>query len=298
MPKKDDIWKDIPSTEKIKSITPPKSVNDFTKVTNRYNADRYEIFEDGYYDSDDIDEFINDEEESDEESDETPHPSRIKGYRRRLLPKNSDSDSEESDSCQPLQNDSADEGSLGKGSSKVTEDNGSRSNSPLSGLKLKKTKYKSNVIESSDSDTEVEENDNDNKSPQNESCHNLGATANSNNSPSSSIASVEQQSNSDVKAFEHTDSGAEVVITESDEELSVYCASVEKVQGSIVVSSESSESESSSGCESEAESDGSGSETEEELQKHDRAYRQRQQKQKKFEEFKQLRKNRQLSSSK
>lgn len=37
--------------------------------TNRYNADRYEIFEDGYYDSDDIDEFINDEEESDEESD-------------------------------------------------------------------------------------------------------------------------------------------------------------------------------------------------------------------------------------
>lgn len=207
-----------------------------------------------------------------------------------MVPKNSDSDSEESDSCQPLQNDSADEGSLGKGSSKVTEDNGSRSNSPLSGLKLKKTKYKSNVIESSDSDTEVEENDNDNKSPQNESCHNLEATANSNNSPSSSIASVEQQSNSDVKA--------EVVITESDEELSVYCASVEKVQGSIVVSSESSESESSSGCESEAESGGSGSETEEELQKHDRAYRQRQQKQKKFEEFKQLRKNRQLSSSK
>lgn len=215
-----------------------------------------------------------------------------------MVPKNSDSDSEESDSCQPLQNDSADEGSLGKGSSKVTEDNGSRSNSPLSGLKLKKTKYKSNVIESSDSDTEVEENDNDNKSPQNESCHNLGATANSNNSPSSSIASVEQQSNSDVKAVEHTDSGAEVVITESDEELSVYCASVEKVQGSIVVSSESSESDSSSGCESEAESGGSGSETEEELQKHDRAYRQRQQKQKKFEEFKQLRKNRQLSSSK
>lgn len=201
-----------------------------------------------------------------------------------MVPKNSDSDSEESDSCQPLQNDSADEGSLGKGSSKVTEDNGSRSNSPLSGLKLKKTKYKSNVIESSDSDTEVEENDNDNKSPQNESCHNLEATANSNNSPSSSIASVEQQSNSDVKAVEHTDS--------------VYCASVEKVQGSIVVSSESSESESSSGCESEAESGGSGSETEEELQKHDRAYRQRQQKQKKFEEFKQLRKNRQLSSSK
>lgn len=180
----------------------------------------------------------------------------------------------------------------------MTEDNGSRSNSPLSGLKLKKTKYKSNVIESSDSDTEVEENDNDNKSPQNESCHNLEATANSNNSPSSSIASVEQQSNSDVKAVEHTDSGAEVVITESDEELSVYCASVEKVQSSIVVSSESSESESSSGCESEAESGGSGSETEEELQKHDRAYRQRQQKQKKFEEFKQLRKNRQLSSSK
>lgn len=32
MPKKDDFWKDIPSTEKIKSITPPKSVNDFTKV--------------------------------------------------------------------------------------------------------------------------------------------------------------------------------------------------------------------------------------------------------------------------
>lgn len=37
--------------------------------TNRYNADRYEIFEDGYYDSDDIDDFIDDNEESDEESD-------------------------------------------------------------------------------------------------------------------------------------------------------------------------------------------------------------------------------------
>lgn len=36
---------------------------------NRYNVDWYEIFEDGYYDSDDIDEFINDEEESDEELD-------------------------------------------------------------------------------------------------------------------------------------------------------------------------------------------------------------------------------------
>lgn len=34
--------------------------------TNRYNADRYEIFEDGYYDSDDIDDFIDDEEESEE----------------------------------------------------------------------------------------------------------------------------------------------------------------------------------------------------------------------------------------
>lgn len=120
-------------------------------------------------------------------------------------------------------------------------------------------------------------------------------TANSDKSPSSSITSVKQQSNSDVKAVEHTDSGAEVVITESDEELSVHCASVEKVQGSIVISSESSESESSSGCESEAESGGSGSETEEELQKHDRAYRQRQEKLKKFEEFKELRKNKKLS---
>lgn len=229
---------------------------------------------------------------------ETPHPSRIKGYRRRLLPKNSDSDSEESDSCQPLQNDSADEGSLGRGSSKVTEGNSSRSNSPLSGLKLKKTKYKSNVIESSDSDTEEEENDKDNKSPQDESSHNLVDTANSDYIPPTSIVSVEQQSNSDVKAVEHTDSGAEVVITESDEELSAYCASVEKVQDSIVVSSESSESESSSGCESEAESGGSGSETEEELQKHDRAYRQRQEKLKKFKEFnmlKELRKNKKFS---
>lgn len=163
----------------------------------------------------------------------------------------------------------------------MTEGNSSRSNSPLSGLKLKKTKYKSNVIESSDSDTEEEENDNDNKSPQDESSHNLVDTANSDYIPPTSIVSVEQQSNSDVKAVEHTDSGAEVVITESDEELSAYCASVEKVQDSIVVSSESSES--SSGCESEAESGGSGSETEEELQKHDRAYRQRQEKLKKIQ---------------
>lgn len=34
--------------------------------TNRYNADRFDTFEDDNYESDDIDEFINDEEESDE----------------------------------------------------------------------------------------------------------------------------------------------------------------------------------------------------------------------------------------
>lgn len=291
MPKKDDIWKDIPSTEKIKSKTPSKRVNDYTKVTNRYNADRYEIFEDGHYDSDDIDDFI-DDEESDEESDETPHPSRIQGYRRRLLPKNSDSDSEESDSCQLLERDSADEGSLSRGSSKVTEGNSSRSNSPLSGLKLKRTKYKCNVIESSESDTNVEENDNENRSPD-ESSHNLIATVKSDNSPSSSMALVEKQSSSKVKAVEHADSGAEEVITVSDEELSVHCASVENAQDSVVIYNESSETESSSGCESEAES-GSGSETEEELQKHDRAYRQRQEKLKKFEEFKERRKQKKV----
>ena len=34
--------------------------------TNRYNADRFDTFEDDNYECDDIDEFINDEEESDE----------------------------------------------------------------------------------------------------------------------------------------------------------------------------------------------------------------------------------------
>lgn len=45
----------------------------------------------------------------------------------------------------------------------MIEDNGLRLNLLLFGLKLKKIKYKSNVIEFSDFDIEVEENDNDNK---------------------------------------------------------------------------------------------------------------------------------------
>lgn len=118
--------------------------------------------------------------------------SRIKGYRRRLVLKNSDFDFEESDFCQLLQNDLVDEGSLGKGSLKVIEDNGLRLNLLLFCLKLKKIKYKSNVIEFSDFDIEVEENDNDNKFFQNESCYNLGVIVNFNNSLFSLIVLVEQ----------------------------------------------------------------------------------------------------------
>lgn len=118
--------------------------------------------------------------------------SRIKGYRRRLFLKNSDFDFEESEFCQLLQNDLVDEGSLGKGSLKVIEDNGLRLNLLLFGLKLKKIKYKSNVIEFSDFDIEVEENDNDNKFFQNESCYNLGVIVNFNNSLFSLIVLVEQ----------------------------------------------------------------------------------------------------------
>lgn len=118
--------------------------------------------------------------------------SRIKGYRRRLFLKNSDFDFEESDFCQLLQNDLVDEGSLGKGSLKVIEDNGLRLNLLLFGLKLKKIKYKSNVIEFSDFEIEVEENDNDNKFFQNESCYNLGVIVNFNNSLFSLIVLVEQ----------------------------------------------------------------------------------------------------------
>lgn len=118
--------------------------------------------------------------------------SRIKGYRRRLFLKNSDFDFEESDFCQLLQNDLVDEGSLGKGSLKVIEDNGLRLNLLLFCLKLKKIKYKSNVIEFSDFDIEVEENDNDNKFFQNESCYNLGVIVNFNNSLFSLIVLVEQ----------------------------------------------------------------------------------------------------------
>lgn len=118
--------------------------------------------------------------------------SRIKGYRRRLFLKNSDFDFEESDFCQLLQNDLVDEGSLGKGSLKVIEDNGLRLNLLLFGLKLKKIKYKSNVIEFSDFDIEVEENDNDNKFLQNESSFNLEVIVNFNNSLFSLIVLVEQ----------------------------------------------------------------------------------------------------------
>lgn len=118
--------------------------------------------------------------------------SRIKGYRRRLFLKNSEFDFEESDFCQLLQNDLVDEGSLGKGSLKVIEDNGLRLNLLLFGLKLKKIKYKRNVIEFSDFDIEVEENDNDNKFFQNESCYNLGVIVNFNNSLFSLIVLVEQ----------------------------------------------------------------------------------------------------------
>lgn len=118
--------------------------------------------------------------------------SRIKGYRRRLFLKNSDFDFEESDFCQLLQNDLVDEGSLGKGSLKVIEDNGLRLNLLLFGLKLKKIKYKSNVIEFSDFDIEVEENDNDNKFFQNESSFNLEVIVNFNNSLFSLIVLVEQ----------------------------------------------------------------------------------------------------------
>ncbi|XP_061174826.1 transcriptional regulator ATRX homolog [Saccostrea echinata] len=291
MPKKEDVFRDIPSSEKVKARTPSKCVNDFTRVTNRYNADRYETFEDDNYDSDDIDDFINDEEESDEDSeDEKPHPSRIKGYRRRLVPKASDSESEESGSCQPLDSETDTEDKPVKNTAKA--DNTSRSNSPVSGVKLKKSKYKSNVIESSDSDTELEENSE--ITAVEERVNDQSSAENSNNSEALHCVTHLEDRESSVANNVQTDSGTEIIITESDEELYLCCASVDDKQTGIIISDKSSENESSSGCESETDSS-SESETEEEVCKEDRAYRQRKQKLQKFEEFKEQRRKRKLS---
>ncbi|XP_062584502.1 protein IWS1 homolog [Saccostrea cucullata] len=290
MPKKEDVFKDIPSSEKVKTRTPSKCVNDFTRVTNRYNADRYETFDFDNYDSDDIDDFINDEEESDEDSDERPHPSRIQGYRRRLVPKASDSESEESGSCQPLDSETDTEDKPVKN----TIDKPSRSNSPVTGVKLKKSKYKSNVIESSDSDTELE--DNTEITAVEERVNEQSSAENFNNSETLHCETNMEDKETSVTNNVQTDSGTEIIITESDEELYLCCASMDN-QTETINLDKSSENESSSGCESESETNSSsGSETEEEVCKEDRAYRQRKQKLQKFEEFKEQRKKRKLST--
>lgn len=215
------------------------------------------------------------------------------------MPKDSDSDSEDN-SCQPLQNDSDADDSLVKEGSSATAKNGSRSNSPVAGLKLKKGKYKSNVIESSDSDTEVDEGNNSvtNNSVLEGSDKNQTPVENSNSEAHSSVRIGENQE-IPTEIVVSADSGTVVVISDSDEELYACCASVESSKPDVVTSD--NEIESSSGCESESDvtdsrSDvtDSGSETEEELQKNDRAHRQRQQKLKKFDDFKEQRRRKKL----
>lgn len=228
---------------------------------------------------------------------ETPYPSRIKGYRRRLLPRTSDSDSEDSTSCQPLDQDhdsATDDDSSERLVNFVNDGEGSRSNSPLSGVKLKKCKFKSNVIESSDSETDSEEKN------RTENEHELPLEKGSKKCTEDASCSIiktkeEEQFSLEANAVNQTDVGGEELITISDDELFSYCASLESTQATVTTCSESSESKCSTWSESEVQSDSESHSEEEELEKHDRAYRQRQEKLRKFEEFNKMRRNRKLS---
>uniref|UniRef100_A0A0B7AJ48 Uncharacterized protein n=1 Tax=Arion vulgaris TaxID=1028688 RepID=A0A0B7AJ48_9EUPU len=97
LPSRDEIWKDIPSLTsipKIKTLTPRKTVNNFTKVYNDYNYDDYEDTSD--------DDTSSVESSDDENKKEKQH--RIKNYHKRLQVQTSSSDEDDStlDKCNKI----------------------------------------------------------------------------------------------------------------------------------------------------------------------------------------------------